>query len=247
MGSRGLVSAGVGLYVAAMVAQAPATLADTALQRASNGRLRLTQAQGTVWLGAGSLEIREGGLESAMARKLAWRISPESLWRGRLVCDVQLEGATRGFPLAVALSKVEVGDVEFSLPAAALAIAEPRLRPLRLSGDVLLKTEKLSVGRHGMLGNLTLQWQDAGSVFAPVSPIGSYELKLEGQGKNVNAVMQTLEGPLQIEGSGAWAAGKKPVFLATVQVPAPLREQFTPLLRLISLQRDEGTFELQLK
>lgn len=247
MRRRGLVAAGFGLYAAALIAQAPATLVDNGLQRASNGRLRLTQAEGTIWSGAGLIEIRDAGSRNAIARKAAWRVLPESLWRARLVCQVQLEGAARHFPVAASLSKVDIGGVDLSLPAEALALAEPRLKPLRLSGEVLLQTSNLSIGRHGMLGNLTLQWRDAGSAFSPVSPLGSYELKLEGRGNTVSALLATLQGPVQLDGSGTWATGRKPDFLATVRVAPENREQLSPLLRLISVQRDEGTFELQLK
>ena len=92
-----------------------------------------------------------------------------------------------------------------------------------------------------------LQWRAAGSAFSPVSPIGSYELRLDGQGNIVRAVLSTLQGPLQLDGSGSWANGRAPEFLVTARVPAQYQEQLTPLLRMISVQRDEGSFELQLK
>lgn len=247
MRRRSLLAIGLGFYAAALIAQAPATLVDTGLQRASNGRLRLTQAQGTFWAGTGSIEIRDAGSRNAIVKNTGWRLLPESLWRGRLVCEVQLEGAARHFPVAVSLSRIEIGNAEINFPAAALAFAEPRMKPLRLSGDVLLRTANLSIGRDGMLGKLTVQWRAAGSSFSPVSPIGSYELQLDGQGKTVHALLSTLQGPLQLDGSGAWTTGRKAEFLATARVPPEIREQLTPLLRLISVQRDEGIFELQLK
>lgn len=247
MRGKGLVAAGFGLYAAALIAQAPATLVDHGLQQASSGRLRLTQASGTIWSGTGLIEIRDAGGRNTIARNAAWRVLPESIWRARLVCEVQLEGAARPFPVSASPSKIEIRGLELNLPAGALALAEPSLMPLRLSGDVLLQTSDLSVGRDGMLGNLKLQWRGAGSAFSPVSPLGSYELKLEGRGNTVSAVLATLQGPVQLDGSGTWPTGRKPDFLATVRVAPENREQLNPLLRLISVQRDEGTFELQLK
>lgn len=247
MRRRGLVAAGFGLYAAALITQAPATLVDHGLQQASNGRLRLTQASGTIWSGAGLIEIRDAGGRNTIARNAAWRILPESMWRARLACEVQLEGAARPFFVTASASKIEIRGLELDLPAGALALAEPSLMPLHLSGEVLLQTSNLSIGRHGMLGNLTVQWRSAGSAFSPVSPLGSYELKLEGKGKTVGALLATLQGPVQLDGSGTWATGRKPDFLATVRVAPENREQLNPLLRLISVQRDEGTFELQLK
>jgi general secretion pathway protein N len=247
MRHRSLLAIGAGFYLATFIAQAPATLVDAGLHAASNGQLRLARAQGTVWAGAGTIEFRDAAAGNAIAEDVSWRVLPESLWRGRLVGEVVLERAARHVRIAVSTSKVEIASGEIHLPAAALAFAEPRLKPLRLSGDVLLRVESLSVWREGMQGYVTLQWRNAGSAFSPVTPIGSYELRLDGRGNSIQAFLSTLQGPLQLEGSGTWSAGNRSDFQATVLVPPQHREQFTPLLRLISVQRDEGTFELQPK
>ena len=230
MRRRSLLAIGFGVYAVAAIVQAPATLVDAGLERASNGRLRLAQAQGTIWAGAGLIEIRDAGNRNAIAKDIAWRVLPESLWRGRLVCEVELERTAQRFLVAVSLSKIEMTSAEITLPAAALAFAEPRLKPLRLSGDVLLKTQPLSIGRDGILGKAALQWRAASSAFSPVSPMGSYELRLDGQGNTVLAMLATLQGPLQLDGSGSWTTGRKPEFQATARVPPEYREQLTPLL-----------------
>lgn len=242
-----LFAIGLGVYVATLVVQAPATLIDAGLQQASNGRLRLAQAQGTIWAGVGQLEIRDLGSRNAIAKDIAWRVLPESLWRARLVCEVALDRAARRFLITLSFSQFELANADINFPAAVLALAEPRLKPLRLSGDVLLHTTSLSVGPGGIRGDAVLQWRAAGSAFSPVSPIGSYELRLDGQGNTVRAALTTLEGPLQLDGSGSWTPGRNPEFQAIVRVPPQYQEQFTPLLRLISVQRDAGSFELQLK
>jgi len=238
---------GLGVYAAVLAVQAPATLVDGGLKQATNGRLRLAQAQGTIWAGAGLIEIRDAGGRNAIAKEIAWHILPESLWRARLVCEVELDRPAQRFPVTVSISKFDIADAEINLPAAALEFAEPRLKPLRLSGDLQLHASNLSIGRDGMVGNVTLQWRAAGSDFSPVSPIGSYELRLDGRGNSVQATLSTLQGPLQLDGSGSWTSGRSTELKATVRVPPPYREQLTPLLRIISVQRDEGLFELQLK
>ena len=247
MRRRSLLAIGVGIYAAVLIVQAPATLVDAGLRQASNGRLRLAQAQGTIWAGAGLIEIRDVAGRSAIAMNVDWRVLPDSLWRGRLVCEIELERAARRFPIAASLSKIEIADAQIDLPAAALVFVEPRLKSLRLSGDLLLRASNLSIGQDGMVGNIRVQWLDAGSALSPVSPIGSYELGIDGQGKSVHATLSTLHGPVQLDGSGSWTNGGNPEFRATAQVPPQYRQQLTPLLGLISVQRDEGNFELQLK
>jgi general secretion pathway protein N len=247
MRRRHLLAIGIGIFATGLLVWAPATIVDAQLKRATDGRLRLSQAQGTIWAGSGLLELRDVRGSNAIAKDFAWRVLPDSLWRGRLVCEVTLENQGRPFLVSATISKVSITNAEINLPAAAMALAEPRLKPLKLSGNVALRTTNVAMGTGEMLGNVTLQWRNAGSAFTPVSPIGSYELQLNGEGKSASAMLSTLQGPLQLDGSGAWTIGQNPQFQATVRVPPQYQEQFTPLLRLISVQRDQDTFELQLK
>jgi type II secretion system (T2SS) protein F len=59
------------------------------LERASDGRLRLAEAQGSLWSGAGWIEIRDADGRAGVARRLAWR-ERASLARAL--------GETRAFP-----------------------------------------------------------------------------------------------------------------------------------------------------
>lgn len=241
------LAAGLGFYAIALIVTAPATLVDAGLQRASDGRLRLAEGQGTLWSGSGQLEIRDKGGRSGVAKSIAWRVLPASLLRGHLRCDVELDQATRRFPVTISLSRVELADADINLPAAALGLAVPKLAPLELTGEMLVHVANFSVGRSGIRGNATLQWRAAGSALSPVSPLGDYELRLEGEGPAVRATLHTLQGPLQLDGKGSWTHGDSPAFLAMARVPPQHQQQLAPLLRLIAVERGEGRFELQLK
>jgi general secretion pathway protein N len=242
----GAYAVGLGAYALALIATAPATLADAGLRGASDGRLRLTDAQGTLWSGSGQLEIRDTGGRTGVARSLAWRVAPESLLRGRLVCEVGLEQAATRFPVTLSLSRIELANADISLPALVLGLGVPKLAPLGLTGDVLIHVASLSIARDGIKGNATLQWRAAGSSLTPVSPLGDYELRLEGEGPAVHAFLRTIEGPLRLDGKGSWAHGASPAFLAMARVPPQHQQQLAPLLRLIAVERGEGRFELQL-
>jgi general secretion pathway protein N len=241
-----LLVIGLGAYALALIAAAPATLVDAGLQRASEGRLRLAEAQGTLWSGSGQIEIRNTGGRSGVARSLAWRVVPESLLRGHLVCEVELEQATKRFPVTISLSRIELANADINLPAAVLGLGVPKLAPLGLTGDVLIHVASLSIARDAMEGNATLQWRTAGSTLAPISPLGDYEVRLDGEGMTVHAYLRTIEGPLQLDGKGSWTHGNNPAFLAMARVPAQHEQQLAPLLRLIAVERGKGRFELQL-
>ena len=245
-GKVGACAVVLGAYAVALIATAPATLADAGLQRASGGRLRLAEAQGTLWSGTGQLEIRDPGGRNAVARPLAWRVVPESLLRGHLVCEIGLEQGRRRFPVTLSLSRIELANADISLPAAVLGLGVPKLAPLGLTGDVLVHVARLSIGRSATRGSATLQWRSAGSALTPVSPLGDFELRLEGEGPAVRATLHTLQGPLQLDGRGSWMRGDSPAFLAMARVPPQHQQQLAPLLRLIAVERGDGSFALQL-
>ncbi|HET9403766.1 MAG TPA: type II secretion system protein N [Burkholderiales bacterium] len=243
----GACAAGLGAYLLALIAIAPATLADAALQHASGGRLRLAEARGSLWSGTGHLEVRDAAGQTGIVWALAWRVVPEALLGGHLVCEVRLEQAARHFPVTLSLSRIELANADISLPAATLGLGVPRLAPLGLTGEVLIHVASLSIARDGMKGHATLHWRAAGSALTPVSPLGDYEVRLDGEGMTVNALLSTLSGPLRLDGRGSWTHGDNPAFLAMASVAPQHREQLAPLLRLIAVERGEGRFELQLK
>jgi general secretion pathway protein N len=241
-----LIAIGLTIYTVAVIATAPATLIDARLQHASHGSFRLAEARGTLWSGSGQIEVRDSAGRIGVAKSLAWRFLPESLLRGRLVCEVGLDQSAKRFPVTISLSRIEVANADVSLPATVLGLGLPKLAPLGLTGDVLLHVANLTIERKEMQGNATLLWRDAGSVLTPISPLGDYELRLDGEGATVHAYLRTIQGPLRLEGQGSWANGNNPVFLATAQVAAQHQQQLAPLLRLIAVERGEGNFELRL-
>jgi general secretion pathway protein N len=233
-------------FLLALAAFAPATLLDARLNHASEGRLRLALAQGTLWSGAGWLEVRDTDGTAGIARPLAWRVLPLSLLRGQLAVEISMQ-ETKPFPVALSLSGIEIADAGILLPAAALSLGMPRLSAFGLSGEVRVDIGRLSLARGRVVGDATLQWRGAGSALTPISPLGDYEVRIKAAGSGVDAILRTLEGPLQLDGKGAWSNGERPTFLATARVPAQHQEQLAPLFRFIAVERGAGTFELQLK
>jgi general secretion pathway protein N len=241
-----LVGLGIGVYALGLIATAPATLIDTNLQQASEGRIRLAEAHGTIWSGRGYIEIRDVKHQTGIARHIVWRILPAYLLRGKLRYDVTLGHATKRFSAIISLSRIEVTDAEINLSAAVLGLAEPKLAPLELAGDVVLQVTRLSFEHGAIEGSGTLRWRGAGSALASVSPLGDYEMRFKGDGSLVRASLRTLQGPLQIDGEGSWTVGRNPTFLGTARIAPQHRQQLAPLLRLIAVERSDGSFTLRL-
>lgn len=241
-----MLAIGAGVYALALIAAAPATLVDAGLQRASNGRLRLAEARGTLWSGAGQLEIRDAGGQFGFANPLAWRLRPGTSFRAPLACEIALGSGARPFPLTIFWSRIELANADIRLPAAALGLGVPKLAVLELTGEVNLHVVSFSLERRAARGSATLQWLGAGSALSPVSPLGDYELRLEGSGPVVRATLHTLQGPLKLDGQGSWASGRRPVFLATAHLPPQFQQRLEPFLRLIAVERGDGSYKLQL-
>jgi len=241
-----LLGAGLCAYALALLATAPATLADAALQRASGGMLRLAVAQGLLWSGSAQIEIRDPRGQSGIAREIAWRVLPLSLLRGHLASEVRLERAKAPFPVTLTASRIELANAEIHLPAAVLGLAVRKLAPLGLTGDVLISVSHISIARDAIAGRAILQWRAAGSLLTTVSPLGDYELGLDAEGRTINAQLRTIEGPVRLDGKGSWTPSSRPVFLGMANVPPQHEQQLAPLLRLIAVERGAGQFELQL-
>ena len=241
-----LFAVGLAAYAIALIATAPAALLDAGLQRASEGSLRLAEAQGTLWSGSGQIEMRDKGGRAGVASSLSWRVVPESLLRGHLVCEVELGHAARRFPVTLSLSRIELANADLNLPATVLGMGVAKLAPLGLTGEVQVHVASLSIARNALEGNATLQWRAAGSALTPLSPLGDYELRLDGEGATLNATLRTIEGPLRLEGKGSWTRGARPAFLGMASVPPQHQQQLAPLLRLIAVERGAGSFELRL-
>lgn len=242
-----LLAAGLGIYAIALFATAPATLADGALQRASHGRLKLAEARGSIWAGSGQVEVRDAAGRVGLSKRVAWRIRPGDLLRARLRYDVELGPGAQPFPVMISWSHIELANVDIDLPAEALGLGLPRLAPLELTGELNLKIASLSIGRDAARGDAVLRWRSAGSRFAPVWPLGDYELRWDGQGRQGRMTLRTLKGPLQLRGQGSWSLGRPPAFAASADAAPEIRQQIAPLLRMIAVERGTGHFELQLR
>ncbi len=241
-----LIAIGLGTYAVALIATAPATLVDAGLQRASDGRLRLAVAQGTLWSGSGQIEIRDAGGHAGLTKRLVWRLRPLAALRAQLAYEMEFDAGPRPFPVTIYWSRIELTNADIRLPASALGLGVPKLAALELTGEVNLHVSSLSIGRSAARGSATLQWLRAGSALSPVSPLGDYELRLDGKGSALSATLRTLQGPLQLDGQGSWSNGSKPVFLATAHMPDQFQQRLGPFLRLIAVERGAGRFELRL-
>ena len=235
------IAAGGALYAAALAMLAPATLLDAAASHASDGRLRLTAAQGTLWSGRAEMALRDRA-NDVRAGPISWRL------RG-LTADpglaFEVTAGARPFVTRVSLSRIELSQAALSLPARALAIAMPKLATIEPTGEVSLRISRLALTREGASGEATVEWTNAGSALTKVAPLGAYEMRVAHTGAALEATLRTLRGPLELEGRGGWMPGREATFAAVARVTTR-ESELKPLLGLIGVPRGDGTFELKL-
>jgi general secretion pathway protein N len=242
----GAAAVAICAYVTCLLAFAPATLLDAVADRGSGGRLRIAEAQGTLWTGNGQLEFRDVTRSGGVGRRLSWRFQPQSLLRGQLLFEVDVADAPKSFPLKISLSGIEISDAELAFPAAVLGLAVPSVAVIEPTGDLLIHVSRLSVAGNKLAGNVTVHWQSAGSSLTPVSPLGDYELTMESDSRGVNASLRTLKGPLHLSGKGSSRRESPFAFTVSARVDPQQQAQLTPFLRLIAVERQPGNFELQI-
>ncbi len=242
-----LPAAGVCLYALALTTSVPATLIDDALQGASSGRFRLAEARGTLWSGAGALEIRDAARNTGIGKRFAWNFLPASLMRGQLAWEITSEQESTRSVVTLSPSRIEIANADLSFPAAALALAVPKLSPLQPTGDVLVHIARLSIARARVDGDVSVRWQGAGSRLSQISPLGSYELECAGRGASISLTLHTLQAaaPLHLEGSGMWNLGAASGYSITARILPQHQQQLAPLLRLIAVESSDGSFMLQ--
>lgn len=225
MSSR--LAAGLGAALGALVAGvvfAPAAWLAGGVASVTQQRLLLADARGTVWQGSAVL-VLTGGADSrdasSLPGRLEWRIGLDGsrlAMVARHACCLNGDLRLRVEP-GIGRIKVSLpppggsGDaIRGQWPASWLAGLGTPWNTLQLGGWLRLQTPGLAVeavqGRWRLQGNAELQFDDVQSRLSTLPKLGSYRLGLAGADDgSAGITLSTVDGPLLLSGSGAWAAG----------------------------------------
>jgi general secretion pathway protein N len=227
-------------FVLALVLFIPASWLAARIEAATSGRVVLADAQGSLWHGSANLQLT-GGAGSigtlALPTPVEWRIHPR--WDGFVAeiasscCTVQrLEVRVRPGWHGTA---VAIADARSQWPASLLAGLGTPWNTLQLDGDLILQTQGLSVewveGRLALAGRAELQALRMSSRLSTLRPMGSYRITVTG-GATPNLQLETLEGGLQLSGSGQWV-GSRLHFNGVASAAPGREEQLANLITII--------------
>ncbi len=247
-----------GLAVGALVAlaaNAPASWLAAALAQASGQRLLLADARGS-WRAGSAVAVLGGGPGSRDASALPGRLHWSLGWSDgapllRLQQDCCIE---KTLPLRI---EPGFGRWRVALPAGGgewgrwpaswligLGLPFNAVRPggvLRLSGDAF--AVEAVQGRWRVDGRAELDVLSLSSALAPVDQVGSYRLVVSGdsdRGEGARVQLQTLQGPLQLSGSGQWI-GPRLHFRGEARADAGSEAVLNNLLNLLGQRRGAVT------
>jgi general secretion pathway protein N len=242
--------AGVALGLAlVLVLYAPARWLGDGLARVTAGRLQLADAQGTLWRGSAWLLLTGGrGSQDAAAlpSRVHWRLRLSGL---ALAAQIRADCCTRGAQGLTLLARprwgglrVALADGQILLPASILSGLGTPLNTLAPRGQLALATQGLSVEwsahRLALHGRADFTARHVASRLSTLEPLGSYRMTLIG-GDAPSLQLSTLEGVLQLSGTGQWV-GARLRFTGEAMAAPGMQVQLANLLNLLGRRRGNG-------
>lgn len=218
-GLRWAVGGAVLGVLAALVVFAPAAWLCSAVAAATQQRLLLSDARGTVWSGSAVVVLTggEGSRDaSSLPGRLAWALRPRGLG-----LELQMEHACcLNGPVAL---KVQpgFGRTTYTLvppagwvgqwPSAFLGGLGTPWNTMQLGGSLRLASGALKLesvqGRWIVDGAADLDLVNVSSRLSTLDSLGSYRMTLSGDAANPGIsrlTLSTRDGALQLSGSGTW-------------------------------------------
>ena len=247
-----MAAAGVAAVLAVLLSQAPAAFADVALSGVTQGRVRLAEARGTVWNGSGRIvlaDVLERGAAAAVATvpgvvlpgRFAWRLSPWPLLVGVLDARIEHDGMRQPVLLTGRAGELRATPGALQLPPVALDRLGSPWNTIRPTGALTVSWENVTLRSGRFDGRAAIELRQAASALTPVRPLGSYRIEVVGSGAQAQVRMNTLSGPLRLEGGGTWDARSGLRFTAEARAEEPERARLQPLLGLLGRRDGERT------
>lgn len=205
---------GLVVYLAALLAWAPAQLLAPLIERLAASRVAVTGLSGSLWDGrAEGVALRLPGDRSMRLSQVHWRFRPYRLLTGG--APLFVENAAGDLSLAAwveplggrwwggrGVTGIRLRQLHLVAPLDRLADHAGELARLGLQGQLTLQADDITLARPyagGASGELRLE---AGG--APGIPAGRYALNLDGKGERLAIRWRGPEGAQAMSGTGWW-------------------------------------------
>ncbi len=238
----GYVIAAAALFLALLLATAPASLASWLVQRNFGPAVVLEQAEGGLWAGkAKALHVMLSG-SSVVIPALTWRVRWGALFKGEIALEIAYGAAGKPSAGTVFLGWNQAGieNVDAVLPAKPLPEMIPVLRNAFSGGELTLRSKKLVRKAGEFSGAAELVWANVGSALTPVNPLGDYRFQITGDKQRVLIRAETLRGALHLAGNGEWSTKEGLRFTASANAEPARRAELEPVLKLFGAADRNG-------
>lgn len=240
-----------GIFLVALLWQAPATLIDLLVDRASGGVLRVAEAKGSIWSGQG-LMIRAAQRSGRWIPQMpvSWSLDVPRLLDGLLAWKISSGGAGIAI-VGVGLRGIAASQVHLRGPTSMFVAPFPRSVALAgWRGDMDVQATKFECTWHGhCAGRMELQWNGASSDLLPGRMLGNYRLTTDGRpGDELRFQLKTAEGAVGLQGDGTWRADGSISFRGTIKGEPELLQRLPSIAGpWVQPTSDPGTWTLSIE
>jgi general secretion pathway protein N len=248
-----IAACGLAAVLVTVALVAPAWLADRAVDRASDGRIRLAETDGTLWHGSGRLVFRDtnapagaGPLQGlVMPGRVRWDTQALPFVLGLVQAEVQLEGMSQPLRVTGTFGELRLGAGRLDLPPVELARLGSPWNTIRPVAGLGLQWEPLAIRDGALQGKASIELRDVTSAITPVRPLGSYRVDAASSGRGAELTIRTLSGPLKLEGRGGWDSARGLRFDAQAWAEGPEQPRLQPVLALIGrIEKDRTVIRI---
>lgn len=240
--------------VVVLLVNAPASLADWALERTTHGRVRIADATGSLWAGRGRVvlaDVPTGDAAESRSRDTVagvvlpgafrWQLSPWPLIVG--VLDARIEHDSMKRPVVVSgnTAELRISAGALTLPPVDLDRLGSPWNTIRPTGTLTVSWENVTLRSGRFDGRAAIELSQAASALTPVRPLGAYRIEIVGSGSQAQVQMNTLSGPLRLEGRGTWDARRGLRFTAEAKADESERFRLQSLLGLLGRRDGDRT------
>jgi len=192
--------------IATVVAFLPASLVDGRIASATQGKMRLADATGTVWDGRGVLTDSAG----TWRLPLGWTISKADVLRGtHAVVLHPVDGAASPAGVVEVVDNgVRLRDLRVEMPAQALMSALP-MRPMpAFGGTIAVAANDVTWSDKAKAGAVEAHWRGARVAAGDnVADLGTVDLTATPQDSRITGKLTNSDGDVRVDGTVNIAGG----------------------------------------